>query len=130
MALAWNRRWEWPMDYQFLDCEDFLIIKLSGTATVNERLLVREHLAPHLGQSRRKVIVDLQGVTGKGKIYIVGVMNVIQKEFKLLGCEVKFCLSKPGLCRYFEENRLDAIFDISHSIEQIKSKFKEKNNED
>ena len=36
------------MNYEFLYSEDFLIIKLSGTDGVNERLLVKEHLTSHL----------------------------------------------------------------------------------
>ena len=117
------------MHYEFLYSEDVLIIRLSGAATVNERLLTKGHLAAHLGQSHRKIIVDLGGVHETGEVYIVGVMNTIQKEFRLWGGEVKFSGPRPELRRHFGENRLDTIFDIGPSIEEVKSKFKEKGNE-
>ena len=115
------------MDYEFSYNEDFLIIKLSGTAGVNERLSLKEYLAPYL--RCRKVIVDLGGLNDVGEIYIVGTLNTIQKEFQLLGGEVKFCAPSPKLHRYFQENRLDTIFDLGWSIDQIERRFKEKNNE-
>ncbi|MGA2318841.1 MAG: hypothetical protein ABSG71_21035 [Thermodesulfobacteriota bacterium] len=49
------------MNYEFVYEEDFLIIKLSGSTGVNERLLVKEHVASHLQQPNQKVIVDLEG---------------------------------------------------------------------
>lgn len=115
------------MDYEFSHCEEFLIIKLSGTAGVNERLSVKEHLTPYL--RHRKVIVDLAGLNETGEVYIVGIMNTIRKEFQLSGGEVKFCAPKPRLYRHFLENRLDTIFDMGQSIDQIKSRFKEIYNE-
>ena len=118
------------MNYEFLYTEDFLIIKLSGTAGVNERLLVKKYLIPHLQQSYQKVIVDLEGLDEAGGVYILGVLNTIKKEFQLLGGEVKLCSLKPELYRYFQENRLDQIFDIGRSVEQIKQSFKERSNED
>jgi anti-anti-sigma factor len=116
------------MNYEFLYSENFLIIKLSGAARVNERLLVKEYLTPHLRQSCRKVIVDLEGLDEAEGVYILGVLNTIKKEFQLLGAEVKLCSLKPELYHYFQENRLDQIFDIGQSIEQIKLSFKEKSN--
>ena len=116
------------MDYEFVYSGGFLIIRLSGAARVNERLLVRESLTPHLRQSWRKVIVDLEGVDEAEGAYILGVLNTIKKEFQLLGAEVKLCSLRPELYHYFQENRLDQIFDIGQSIEQIKLSFKEKGN--
>jgi anti-anti-sigma factor len=116
------------MNYEFLYSEDFLIIKLSGTDGVNERLLVKEHLTSHLQRSSQKVIVDLEGLDQAGGVYILGVLNTIKKEFQLLDGEVKLCSLKPELYHYFQENRLDQVFDIGQSIEQIKTTFKEKNN--
>jgi len=113
------------MNYEFVYKEGFLIIKLSGTAGVNERLLVKQHLAPHLQRSHQKVIVDLEGLNEPGGVYIVGVLNTIRKEFQFLDGEVKLCSLNPGLYHYFKENRLDQIFDIGQSVEQIKPSFKE-----
>jgi anti-anti-sigma factor len=108
------------MNYEFLYSEDFLIIKLSGTTELNERLLVKEYLSPHLRQSCQKVIVDLEGLDEPEGVYIVGVLNTIKKEFQLLDGEVKLCSLEPSLYHYFEENRLDQIFTIGQSIESTK----------
>jgi len=117
------------MNYKFLYSEDFLIIKLSGIAGVNERLSVKEYLTPHIRESFQKVIVDMEGLDESEGVYILGVLNTIKKEFQLLGGGVKLCSLKPELYRYFQENRLDQIFDIGQSIEQIKSKFMRKSND-
>jgi anti-anti-sigma factor len=108
------------MDYEFVYDEDFLIIKLSGSAEVNERLSVKRHLTPYLQGSYQKVIVDLEGLDEPAGVYIVGILNTIKKEFQLLGGEVKLCSLEPELYRYFQENRLDQIFDIVESVEQAK----------
>lgn len=117
------------MHYRFIYEEDFLIIKLSGSAEVNERLLSKESLVPYLQQSHQKVIIDLENLEENDGVYIVGVLNTIKKEFQLLGGEVKLCSLKPELQRYFRENRLDQIFDIGQSVESTKQSFKEKNND-
>jgi anti-anti-sigma regulatory factor len=117
------------MNYRFIYEEDFLIIKLSGSAEVNERLLAKESLAPYLQQSHQKVIIDLENLAGDGEVYIIGVLNTIKKEFQLLDGEVKLCSLKPELHRYFQENRLDQIFDIGLSVESTKQSFKERNND-
>ena len=117
------------MDYEFLYEDDFLIIKLSGSTEVNERLSVTQHLAPYLKGSNRKVIVDLEGLDEPGGVYIVGVLNTIKKEFHLLDGGVRFCSLKPELYLYFQENRLDQIFDISQSVESSKQSFREKKND-
>ena len=117
------------MNYEFVYEEDFLIIKLSGSAEVNERLLARESLTPYLQKSHQKVIIDLENLSENGGVYVVGVLNTIKKEIQLLDGEVKLCSVQPGLYHYFEENRLDQIFDIGRSVESIKQSFKERNND-
>ena len=116
------------MKYEFVRTEDFLIIKLSDTAGVNERLLVKKYLTPYLQRSWQKVIVDLEGLDEAAGVYILGVLNTIKKEFQLLGSEVELCSLKPELYLYFQENRLDEIFDIGQPVEQIKPSSKEKSN--
>jgi anti-anti-sigma factor len=117
------------MNYEFVCEKEFLIIKLSGSAEVNERLSVKRHLTPYLQGSYQKVIVDLEGLDEPGGVYIVGVLNTIKKEFQHLGGEVKLCSLEPGLYRYFEENRLNQIFAIGQSVESTKQSFKERNND-
>jgi anti-anti-sigma factor len=116
------------VNYEFIYEGEFLIIKLSGTAGVNERLLVKKYLTPYLIQSCQKVIVNLKGLDETGGVNIIGVLNTIKKEFQLLGGEVKLCSLKPELYHYFQGNRLDQIFDIGQSIEQIKLSFKGRDN--
>jgi anti-anti-sigma regulatory factor len=115
------------MNYEFVYEGSFLIIKLSGSAEVNERLLAKESLTSHLQKSRQKVIIDLKNLAGNGGVYIVGVLNTIKKEFELLDGEVRLCSLRPELHRYFLENRLDQIFDIGLSLESTKQSFKERN---
>jgi anti-anti-sigma factor len=117
------------MDYEFVYEDDFLVIKLSGSTEVNERLSVKQYLAPYLQGSYQKVIVDLEGLSEPGGVYIVGVLNTIKKEFQLLDGRVKLCSLEPALYRYFQENRLDQIFDIGKSVESTKQSFKERNND-
>jgi anti-anti-sigma factor len=114
------------VNYEFIYEGEFLIIKLSGTVEVNERLLTRESLSPYLQQSHQKVIVDLEGVGEKEALYILGVLNAIKKEFQLIGGEIKLCSLSPNLYRYFKENRLDRIFDIGQSVKQAKRSFEGK----
>lgn len=111
------------MNYEFMEAENLLIIKLSGTAEVNERLLTKDSLTPYLRQSCRKVIVDLGGLEEMGTVYVLGILNTIKKEFQLVGGEMKLCSMNPNLYRYFKENRMDQIFDIGQSIEEMKAKF-------
>jgi anti-anti-sigma regulatory factor len=117
------------MEYEFMYEEDFLIIKLSGSAEVNERLQAKESLTPYLQKSHQKVIIDLEHLAEKGGVYVVGVLNTIKKETQLLDGEVKLCSLKPELYHYFQENRLDQIFDIGLSVESTKLSFKERNND-
>ncbi len=117
------------MNYKFVYEEEFLIIKLSGSAEVNERLLAKESLTPYLQQQHQKVIIDLENLAEEEGVYILGVLNTIKKEFQLLDGEVKLCSLKPELYRYFQENRLDQIFDIGQSVELVKENFKGRNND-
>jgi anti-anti-sigma factor len=114
------------MDYEFVYENDFLIIKLSGSLEVNERLSVTQLLAPYLREPNQKVIVNLQGLDEPEGVYIVGVLNTIKKEFQLQDGMVKLCSLEPELYRYFQENRLDQIFDIGLSVESTKQSFREK----
>lgn len=114
------------MNYEFLHRDDFLIIKLSGTARVNERLIAKKRLTPHLQRPCKKVIVDLESLVESEGVYVLGVLNTIKKEFEFLGGEVKLCSLKPELHHYFKENRLDQMFEIGQSVEQVKQSFKEK----
>jgi anti-anti-sigma factor len=116
------------MNYEFKEEGNILVIKLSGTAEVNDRLLTKESVTSYLQKSYPKVIVDLEEVREKEAVSILGVLNVIKKEFQLMGGEVKLCSLRPSLYRYFKEKRLDRIFDIVQPAEQAKRSFKGKSN--
>lgn len=118
------------MNYEFVCEEGFLIVKLSGTASLNERLSVKKRLTPHLERSCKKVIIDLKGLGESEGVHVLGVLNTIKKECELLGGEVKLCYLNQELNRYFRENRLDQLFEIAQSVEQVKQSFKEKNHGD
>jgi anti-anti-sigma regulatory factor len=117
------------MNYEFVYEGDFLIIRLSGFAEVNERLRAKESLTPYLQRSHSKVIIDLENLAEDGGVYVLGVLNTIKKEFQLMDGEVKLCSLKPPLHHYFRENRLDQIFDIGLSVESTKQSFKRRNND-
>lgn len=111
------------MNYDFKYQDDFLVIKLSGLAETNERLLAKKNLLLSLRPSCRKIIVDLEDIGGRKGVYSAGVLNTIQKEIQLMAGEMKLCSLTPEVSRYFKENRLDEIFDIMPSIEQAKRSF-------
>ena len=117
------------MDYEFVYEGDLLVIKLSGSTEVNERLSVKQRLAPYLQGSNQKVIVDLEGLQETEGAYLLGVLNTLKKEVQLMGGEIKFCSVKPELYRYFQENRLDQVFDIVQSAGQAKQSDRSKRNE-
>lgn len=117
------------MDYEFAYEDDFLVIKLSGSTEVNERLSVKQYLAPYLQRPNQKVIVDLEGLKETEGAYLLGVLNTVKKEVQLMGGEVKFSSLKPEFYRYFQENRLDQVFDIVQSVEQAKQSDRSKTNE-
>ena len=117
------------MNYEFVCEEGFMIMKLSGKAGVNERLSAKKRLAPYLERSYKKVVVDLRGLGESEGVHVLGVLNTIKKEFEFLGGEIKLCCLNPELDRYFRENRLDQLFEIAPSLEEVKQSFKEKNND-
>jgi anti-anti-sigma factor len=117
------------MNYEFRYQEGFLIIKLSGTVGANERLMTKQFLLQSLRRSYKKIIVDLAGLRGGEAVYCVGVLNTIKKEVQLMSGEMKLCSLTPGVSRYFQENRLDLMFDIKPSIEHAKVSFLEERND-
>lgn len=118
------------MDYEFLYSDDVLIIRLSGTPRVNERLLAREHLAPYLRLPYQRVILDLENINEMKNLHVAaGLLSTIQKEFQLVGGKIKLCCLKPTFYRYLQANRLDTIFDIGQSMELTKQNFEGRNHE-
>jgi anti-anti-sigma factor len=117
------------VDYEFIYEGEFLIIKLSGTALLNERLLFKKSLIPHLQKSHKKVLIDLSDLNRKGGVYALGILNMIKKEVQIMGGEMRLCSLNSELYRYFQENRLYQVFNIKRTIQQAKRSFKERNDE-
>lgn len=118
------------MEYEFKYSDDCLIIRLSGAAGPNERLLAREYMAPHLRLPYQRIIVDLENINESRNLYVIlGVLNTIKKEFQLLGGKIKLCCLKPTFYRYLQANRLEKVFDIGQSMEIAKLTFEGKSSE-
>ena len=116
------------MNYEFDHQDDFLIIRLAGMARPNERLLIKKSLASSLRPLDRKVIVDLRDLETEDAVYFVGVLKAIQKEVQLIGGKMKLCSVPASVVRYFQENRLDRMFDVEPSAEKAKRSFLEERN--
>jgi anti-anti-sigma regulatory factor len=117
------------VDFQF-DCqENCLIIKLYGTAGANERLLSRKALIKKLENSPRRVIVDLSGLKEDENPYILGILGTMKKEVETLGGSIRLCSLRPKLFHYFQERRIDGIFDMYRTMDQAKRSFEESNYE-
>jgi anti-anti-sigma factor len=116
------------MNYELDHQDDFLIIRLSGIARPNERLLIKKSLDSSLLPSDRKVIVDLRDLETGDAVYFVGVLKAIQKEVQLVGGKMKLCAVPVAVVRYFQENRLDRMFDVEPSLEKAKRSFAEERN--
>jgi anti-anti-sigma factor len=112
------------MNYEFQRSDEFLIVKLSGTPVVNDRLSARQYLAPYLQPTCSRIIIDLGEMKDVKAFYIVvGILNTMKKEFQLSGGKIKLCALNPAFHRYIQANRLDQIFDIGQSLEQVKLCF-------
>jgi anti-anti-sigma factor len=118
------------VQFELTNSDDFLIIKLSGITSPNERLLSKRSLVPHLQKSHLKVIVDLSDLREQEGAYLVGMLNMIRKEIQILRGEMKLCALSPRLHRYFQENRLFDLFEIQRTIEEAKRSFRKEKDED
>jgi anti-anti-sigma factor len=118
------------VQFEFTDSDDFLIIKLSGTTSPNERLLSKRSLVARLQKPHLKVIVDLSDLREHGGAYVVGMLNMIRKEIQILGGEIRLCALSPRLFRYFQEYRLLDLFETRRTIEQAKRSFRKEKDED
>ena len=118
------------MQFEFTNSDDFLIIKLSGTTSTNERLLSKQSLVTHLQKPHLKLIVDLSKLGEYRQAYLVGMLNMIRKEIQILGGEMKLCALGPRLYRYFRENRLLDVFETKRTIEQAKRSLRKEKDED
>jgi len=117
------------MDFEFTSQDDFLVVRLSGVAGPNERLLAKEALLSSLQSAAPRVIVDMGGLRGLRSVYSVGVLNTLKKEVRLRGGKIKLCALAPEVEGYFRKNRLDRIFAIEPSVEAAKRRFREESDD-
>ena len=123
LAQSFGQRRQHRMNYELDHQDDYLIIKLSGVARPNERLLIKKSLESSLRPSDRKVIVDLRNLESGDAVYFVGMLKTIQKEVQLIGGKMKLCSVPAAVIRYFQENRLERMFEVAPSIEKAKGSF-------
>jgi len=116
------------MNYELDHQDDFLIIRLSGVARPNERLLIKKSLDSSLRPPDRRVIVNLRDLETGDAVYFVGVLKAIQKEVQLIGGKMKLCSVPAAAARYLQENGLDRMFDVEPSVEKAKRSFIEERN--
>jgi anti-anti-sigma regulatory factor len=84
---------------------------------------------PHLQKSHLKVILDLSGLREHGGAYLIGMLNMIRKEIKILGGEMKLCALSPRLYRFFQGNRMLDLFEAKGTIEEAKRSFRKEKDE-
>lgn len=108
------------MRYEFKHEKDFLLIKLSGAASPNERLLTRRSLLWHIRKSQGRVIIDLSDLQEEGVLYALGILNMIRKEVHIMRGKIRLYGLNPNLKQQFNENRWTSIFDIFYSIDDAK----------
>ena len=114
------------MNYELVKEDEYLIIKITGSPFVNERLVSHKSLLQHLTADTRKVIVDLEGLEeGQPLFSLGGILNTLKKEVQLQGGGMKLCSLRPKIGRYFQERSLDRIFNIQYSIEEAKKSFED-----
>jgi anti-anti-sigma factor len=118
------------VQFKFTNSDDFLIIKLSGTTSPNERLLSKQSLVSLLQKSHLKVILDLSDLREHGGAYLMGMLNMIRKEIQILGGEMKLCALSPRLYRFFQESRMLDLFETEGTVEEAKRSFRKEKDED
>jgi len=96
--------------YQISEEKGRLLIKLCGNTRKNEALLARKRLSRYLRSKGTRVIVDMEELNQWEPWTLVGILNGIRKEVRLLNGELKLRSLKPDIRNYFQLHRLDRIF--------------------
>ncbi len=118
------------MEWDFVNGCDYLIIKLSGNTSPNERLLTKGLLVHHLCNAKPRVIIDLSDLNDQGGGYVLGILSMIRKEVAMLGGQMKLCALAPKLYLFFRDNRLLDIFEAKRTLGQAKRSFRKRFHED
>jgi anti-anti-sigma regulatory factor len=75
-------------------------------------LPAKKSLARHLREQGMKVIVDMKELNRVEPMALVGVLNAIRKEVRLLNGDLKLRSLRPEILHYFQVHRLDRIFQF------------------
>ena len=103
------------MQYDIIDQKDFFHITLSGKPIKNEILQTKRMLLPLLNKKGVHVIIDLQDLQdfqAVDSLFLFGILNSIRKEISFLGGDMMLCSLDAEMLQYFQQNRLNKIFDI------------------
>jgi anti-anti-sigma regulatory factor len=101
------------MKYQISKEKGQLLIKLCGNTRKNEALSARKRLSRYLTSQGTRVIVDMEELNQWEPWTLVGILNGIRKEVRLLNGDLKLRSLKPDVRNYFRVHRLDRIFQFS-----------------
>jgi len=96
--------------YHIIEEEGQLLIKIFGNTRKNEALLAKKLLVRYLRRKGIKVIVDMEEVDQWEPWTLVGVLNAIRKEVRLLNGELTLRSIKPDILNYLQAHRLDLMF--------------------
>jgi anti-anti-sigma factor len=98
--------------YHISKTPGLLHIKISGDTRKNEALPAKKVLSQHLREQGMKVIVDMKELNRVEPMALVGVLNAIRKEVRLLNGDLKLRSIRPEILHYFQVHRLDRIFQF------------------
>jgi anti-anti-sigma regulatory factor len=66
-----------------------------------------------------KVVVDMSEIDRVEPMVLVGVLNTIRKEVRLLNGDLKLRSLRPEILSYFQEHRLDRVFHFCHEEDRV-----------
>ena len=102
------------MKYQIIDKKGQLVIKVSGDTRKNEALPAKKLLSRHLRTNGMSVIVDMAELNRIEPVTLVGILNAIRREVRLLNGDLKLRSVRPEILGYFQAHRLDRVFKFCH----------------
>jgi anti-anti-sigma factor len=113
------------MKYHISKTPGLLLIKISGDTRKNEALPAKKVLSQHLREQGMKVIVDMEELNRVEPMALVGVLNAIRKEVRLLNGDLRLRSLRPEILSYFQVHRLDRIFQFCKNEEKDAGKRRE-----
>jgi anti-anti-sigma regulatory factor len=102
------------MKYQIIEKKGLLVIKISGDTKKNEELPAKKLLSRHLRTNGMSVVVDMAELNRIEPVTIVGILNAIRREVRLLNGDLKLRSVRAELLGYFQAHRLDRVFKFCH----------------